>query len=107
MARGMFVSFTRVDTSGQPVENAAIVAEEMLPWLRGIDGFEGLLVLSREGTSLGLTFWESREAAERHREVRLEFLERIMSVAAVRVEERDEFEVSFAELGPRLAELTP
>jgi hypothetical protein len=99
----MYVSFTRVNTSDQPIENAAIVAEEMLRWLRDIEGFDGFLMLSREGTSVGLTFWESREVADRHRVARMEFLNRMTLVADVDVEERTDFEVAFAELGPRLA----
>ena len=53
----MYVSLTRVKTADQPIENATIVAEEMLRWFREMEGFEGLLMLSREGTTLGLTFW--------------------------------------------------
>ena len=102
----MYVSFTRVDTTASPVEDAAIVAEEMLGWLRDIDGFEGFLMLSREGTSIGLTFWESQEVADRHRVARQQFLERMTSVAGVQIEERTDFEVAFAELGPRLARLS-
>lgn len=98
----MYVSFTRVNTGEQPLENAAIVAEEMLRWLREIEGFEGLLMLSREGTAVGLTFWESREVAERHQVAREQFVQRMTSVAAVQIEERTDFEVVFAELGPRL-----
>ena len=98
----MYVSFTRVNTADQPTENAVIVAEEMLRWLRDIEGFDGLLIVSREGTTLGLTFWESRELADRHRVARMQFLERMTSVAGVEVEETSEFEVALAELGPRL-----
>jgi len=98
----VYVSFTRVNTTDQPIENAAIVAEEMLRWLREIEGFDGFLMLSREGTSVGLTFWESREVADRHRVARMEFLNRMTSVAEVEVEETTDFEVAFAELGPRL-----
>ena len=98
----MYVSFTRVNTADQPTENAVIVAEEMLRWLRDIEGFDGLLIVSREGTTLGLTFWESREIAHRHRVARMQFLERMTSVAGVEVEETSEFEVALAELGPRL-----
>jgi hypothetical protein len=99
----VYVSFTRVNTADQPIENAAIVAEEMLRWLRDIEGFDGFLMLSREGTTVGLTFWESREVAERHRVARMQFVQRMTSVAAVEIEETTDFEVSFAELGPRLA----
>jgi hypothetical protein len=98
----VYVSFTRVNTSDQPIENAAIVAEEMVGWLRDIEGFDGFLMLSREGTTIGLTFWESREVADRHRVARMEFLNRMTSVADVDVEERTDFEVAFAELAPRL-----
>ena len=67
-------------------------------WLREIDGFRGFMVLSREGMSVGLTFWESREVADRHRTMRMEFLERVMTVAGVRVEEVVDFEIAFAQL---------
>jgi hypothetical protein len=96
----MFVSCTRVRTSDQPIENATIVAQEMMTWLRDIDGFEGFLMLSREGTTVGMAFWESREAAERHRVARVQFIERISSVAGVEIEEMVEYELTFAELGP-------
>src|SRR5437879_13909310 len=99
----MYASLTRVSTSDQPIENATIVAEEMLKWLRDIDGFEGLLMLSREGTTLGLTFWESSEAANRHRVVRMQFLDRMASIADVQIEEILDFKVTFAGLGPGLA----
>jgi hypothetical protein len=102
----MFVSLTRVKTSDQPTENASIVGEEMLRWLRETEGFEGLLILSREGQSLGLTFWESRDVAERHRVARMEFLERMMSVANVEIEEILDYDVTFAQLGPLVANLT-
>jgi hypothetical protein len=98
------VSLTRVNTSEQPITNATIVGEEMLRWLRDIEGFQGLLILSREGSTLGLTFWESREVAEQHRVARMEFLERMMSIAEVEIEEVLDYEVSLAHLSPLLAE---
>jgi len=99
----VYVSFTRVDTTASPVEDAAIVAEEMVRWLRDIEGFEGFLMLQGETTTVGLTFWENRESAERHRVARMQFVERMSSVAGVQIQERLDFEVAFAELGPRLA----
>ena len=103
----MYVSFTRVDTTASPVEDAAIVAEEMVRWLRDIDGFEGFFMLQGEETAIGLTFWESREAAELHKVPRMQFVERMSSVAGVQIEERLDLEVAFAELGPRLASFRP
>jgi len=92
------VTITRVTTGDQPIENATIVAQEMVRWLRDIEGFEGMLMLSRPGTTLGLTFWQTSEAAERNRVPRMEFIERMTSVADVRVEEVVDYRLTFAEL---------
>jgi hypothetical protein len=94
------VSLTRVSTGDQPIKNATVVAEEMLRGFRETEGFEGLLFLSREGTTLGLTFWQSREMAERHRVSRMQFRDRMTSAANVEVEETVDYEVTFAYLGP-------
>jgi hypothetical protein len=100
----MFVSVTTVDSSDRPLAEATVVGEEMEGWLRDVEGFEGILILFREGTTLGMTFWESEEAADRARTLRLQFLERITSVADVEVQNIDTFDVAFAALGPGLAE---
>jgi hypothetical protein len=68
---GVYVSFTRVNTTDQPIE-------------------------------IGLPFWESRDVAERHRVARMQFLNRMASVADVEIEETTDFEVAFADLGARL-----
>jgi thiamine phosphate synthase YjbQ (UPF0047 family) len=102
----VYVTLTRVKTSDQPIENATIVAEEMERWLRDIDGFEGFLMLSRQGTTVGLTFWESREVAQRHSVVRKQFLDRMTSVAGVEVEERVDYDVTFAHLGQLVIDST-
>ena len=95
----MHVRFTRISTADQPIDRATIVAEEMLGWLRDMEGFRGLLTLSREGTTLGLTFWESRELSDSHLPTRMEFLGRMTSMADVQVEESDDYELTFAYLG--------
>jgi heme-degrading monooxygenase HmoA len=102
----VYVTITSARTADQPLENATIVAEEMVRWLRDIEGFEGFLMLSQEGRTLGLSFWDSREAAERHRVARAKFRERMLSIADVEVEESSDFVVTFADLGRRLAELS-
>jgi hypothetical protein len=86
---------TTVATGDEPAENAAIVGEEMLGWLRDVDGFKGLLILYQPGKTVGLTFWESREIADRLLPLRMEFLERMMSVANVRVESVEGFDVAY------------
>ena len=104
----MYVSVTKTKGSpDQPVEIATIAGEEMVPWLREIEGFDGLLMLSDEetATTLVITFWESRAVAERHRAVRMEFRDRITAAVDVTVEETSGYEISFAQLGSRLLEL--
>ena len=95
----MHVTLTRVTTGDQPIATATIVGEEMLRWLRDLEGFVGSMMLSREGTTLSLSFWESAEVAERHSAVRTEFRERIVAVAGVEFQEVEEFELTFAHLG--------
>jgi hypothetical protein len=95
----LYVSLTRVRTGDQPLGNATIVAEEMERWLRGIEGFRGMVMLSREGSTIGLTFWESREIADLHRPARMEFLQRMIAVVDVELEEILDYEVTFALLG--------
>ena len=101
----MYVYLTRVSTGDQPIENATIVGEEMETWLRDIEGFEGLLMLCRKGTTLALTFWASRDVAERHRAPRMQFIDRVTSVADVQVEEMLDFDIAFARLGVPVADV--
>lgn len=82
-----------------------MAGEEMLPWLRQIQGFDGLLMLTNEaeGTTLVFSFWESREVAEAHLAARMEFRDRVTSTVNVQVEETIDYEVTFAHLDSRLA----
>jgi hypothetical protein len=99
----VFVSVTTVDSKGRPIEEAILVGQEMDSWLREVEGFEGLMILHRDGTTLGVTFWESAEAAERQRTLRLQFLEKITSVVEVNVMDISEFDLAFARLSPAVA----
>jgi heme-degrading monooxygenase HmoA len=95
------VAVTRTkDVKAQPIEVATFAGEAMLPWLQQIEGFQGLLMLSNEadGTTLVLSFWESQEVAEKHREARAAFRDRITSTVDVQVEETVGYEVTFAYL---------
>ena len=98
----MFVTITTADITGEPIENAPVVAEELERWLRDTDGFEGFLMLVGEGKAVGLSFWASRELAERHNLARSEFRERMLSIANVQIEEVVDYEVAFARFGPGL-----
>jgi hypothetical protein len=106
--RSMHVTVTRTKGSpDQPIEIATIAGEEMLPWLREIDGFDGLLMLSNQdaATTLVISFWRDREVAEQHRAARTEFRNRITAAVDVQVEETADYEISFVQLGPLLREL--
>jgi hypothetical protein len=97
----VYVSVTRTkDYLGQPIEIATMAGEEMLRWLRPIEGFEGLLVLSNEadGTTLVLSFWKNREVAEEHLPARMRLRDRVTATVNVEVQETIGFEVTFAEL---------
>ena len=99
----MHVSITRThDPYDQPLELATIAGEEMLPWLREIDGFEGLMMVTdaSTGTTLVLTFWESEKVAERHREARRRFRESVTSAVNVEVVETTGYDLAFVHLGP-------
>jgi hypothetical protein len=84
---------TTVATGDEPAENTAIVGEEMLGWLSGMEGFKGLVILYQPGKTVGVSFWETREVAERLLPLRMEFIERMMAVANVQVESIEGFDV--------------
>lgn len=100
----MYVSVTRTkDYLGQPIDLATVAGEEMIRWLRPIDGFEGLLILSNEaeGITLVLSFWRSREVAEEHLPARLRLRDSVTATVNVEVQDMTHYEVTFAEL-PRV-----
>lgn len=102
--RYVHVTITTTDASGQPIENAPIVAEEMERWLRDAEGFQGFVLLAGNQKAIGLAFWESRELAEHHNLARTQFRERMLSIAGVRIESVVDYELVFARLGPRFAD---
>ena len=83
----MYVDLTRVRTGGEPTENVAIMGDELLGWLKDMDGFLGIVVLRGEDVSLGL---------------RMQFLGRMTSVADVEFLDVSAYDVAFTHLSPRL-----
>jgi hypothetical protein len=96
---------TRVRTSDESIGDSSMLAEEMLDWLRQIEGFEGMLMIARDETVIGMTFWRSEEVAQRHRLARMQFIERLTSVVNVQIEETGGYDLTFASLGDALAEV--
>ena len=102
----VFATITTTDTGDEPLASATIIAEEMERWLRDLEGFQGFLVLASEGRAVGITFWESREVAERLAGMRSAFRERALAVAGVRIEEVVDYDVAFARFEPGFAAFT-
>ena len=92
---------TTKGTAADMTALAAMAGETMVEWLRDIEGFQGLLMLSNDetGTTHVISFWESREIAERSRVARLKLRDRITSTVSVEVQETEAYHVSFADLG--------
>jgi hypothetical protein len=99
---------TLTTTQGAPGDVpglAAMAGETMITWLRDIDGFLGMVMLSDDdaGRVQVITFWESSEVAERHMAARLQLCDRITATVNFEVLDTEPYEVSFADL-PALRE---
>jgi hypothetical protein len=97
----MHASMTTTKGSAEDmVAIATMAGETMVDWLRDLEGFEGLLMLSNDetGTTHVISFWESKEIADRSRVARLRLRDRITSTVGVEVQETEAYEVSFAHL---------
>ena len=97
----MYAALTRTQgATDEPIEVATMVGEEMYRWLRDIEGFEGLLILTNTEarTTSVVALWESREVAERHRVARDQLRERITSAVDVEVVATEPYDVAFAAL---------
>jgi hypothetical protein len=92
----VYVSLTQVKTGDLPNDTATVVAQEMMRWFRESEGFEGLMFLSRPGTTLAISFWETREIAERNIRSRMQFRDIISAAAGVEVESTTDYELMFA-----------
>ena len=99
----MFATVTTTDPGGEPLSTGTIIGEEMERWLRDLEGFQGFLLLANEGQVLGITFWASREIAERLAGLRSAFRERALAVAGVRIEDVVDYDVPFARFAPGFA----
>ena len=97
----MYAALTRTQGSNEePIEVATMVGEEMYRWLRDIDGFKGLLVLTNVEArkTYVVALWESREVAERHRLAREQLSDRVTATVDVEVLDTEPYDVAFAAL---------
>ena len=81
-------------------ELGELTAEEMFRWLRGIDGFEGLVMLTNEeaGVARVLVLWASEEVAERHRAARERLRAQVTAAVDVEVQDVSSYDVAFVQL---------
>ena len=94
---------TMTTTRGSTEDMAGIaemVGETMVEWLRDIEGFGGLLMLSDAGTGTThvIALWESEELAERHHAARMRLRDNVTATVGVEVLETVPYDVTFAHL---------
>jgi hypothetical protein len=97
----MHATLTTTHGSNEDMASLAVMAgEAMVAWLRDIEGFYGLVMLTSEetGTTRVIGFWESEEVARRHRTARMRLRERITATLNIEVRETESYDVSFARL---------
>ena len=87
----MYAAVTRA-TGANPddmAEVAVMVGETLAAWLREVEGFRGLLMLTDEatGTVQAIALWEDEETAERHRVARARLRERVSATVEVDLQE--------------------
>jgi hypothetical protein len=95
----VYAAVTRTTgATGNIAEEAVMVGETMAMWLREVEGFKGMLMLTDEasGTVQVIALWETRQVAERHREARARLRDRVSATVGVQVEETVGFDVPFA-----------
>jgi heme-degrading monooxygenase HmoA len=97
----MHAALTTTRGSNEDMARLAVMAgEAMMTWLREIEGFHGLVMLTDQasGTTHVISFWESEEVARRHRVARMKLGERITATLTIEVQRTESYDVSFAEL---------
>ena len=79
---------------------ARIANEEIEEWLRGFDGYEGLIVLTDEPGERAriITFWSSTEAEERSRRGRTSMREKVAETAGMAIADFELYDVPVCEL---------
>ncbi|MGE5691972.1 MAG: hypothetical protein ACM33B_15585 [Pseudomonadota bacterium] len=81
-------------------ETGGVAGEALLPWLRDLEGFRGVLIATDEarGQAKVMTFWESRSAADRSRASRESMRDRMAATVGMTVESTEAFVVASLEL---------
>jgi hypothetical protein len=77
-----------------------VAGEAILPWLRDLDGFRGVIILTDEGRASArvLTLWTNAAAVERSRASRESLRDRMAATVGMEVLSTETFVVSALEL---------
>jgi heme-degrading monooxygenase HmoA len=77
-----------------------VAGEALLPWLRELEGFRGVVILTDEAREQAkvLTFWASREAVEASRASRESMRDRMAATVGMTVASTESFVVAALEL---------
>src|SRR5215211_5324537 len=92
----MYLSVTTVTDAGpQVAQTAEMAGESMVTWLRDFDGYGGIVILAdpESGTARFMTFWDSKESAERSERGRKQVRESMIEAAVATLESVQLFEV--------------
>lgn len=83
-------------------QTARMASEAMEGWLRDLDGYRGLIMLTDEPGGLAriITLWESPEAEERARATRATMRDRLSATAGMTVEALEVYELPVLQVLP-------
>lgn len=96
----MFASMSTFSADGMDLAaTARVVGETMEPWMRQFEGYQGLMILTDQerGKARMITFWESRETADKSRHGRLKMRDQLSGTIGVTVEGTEPYTVSFVD----------
>jgi hypothetical protein len=94
---GVFASMSTFSANGIDLADAArLVGESMESWLRGFEGYAGLLILTNqeEGLARVMTFWETWAAVEASARGRETIRDSMADRLGVKLESVEAYEVS-------------
>jgi heme-degrading monooxygenase HmoA len=99
----MVAAMSLVTGPAPELANIALMAQEAIEdWLKGYDGYRGLLVFTDQHGARAriITLWEDAQAEERSREGRSAMRDRVAQTAGMSVEGLEVYEVPVCEVVP-------
>jgi heme-degrading monooxygenase HmoA len=81
-------------------DTGTVAGEAVLPWLQEMDGFRGMMILTDESQEKArvLTFWESRDHAERSLTTRHQLRDRMAAAVGMEIESTESYVVATLQL---------